>query len=375
MTRRLVALDGLRGWAAITVSMYHGILQLSPAAHDSMMRPLQGEEGFYAVLSKLSLMLFNGNAAVVIFFVLSGKVLFDSLQRTENKPAVTALAFSVKRLIRLYPPLWVALAIYAGVFIAGTHLMPSVWSVYFTFKQLLINASLTQITMYGASWTLTAELLAIPVLLGTHFLHRAFGSGGVFLAVTLLLVLPGTALLAPIPYMSEHAFLFALGGLVSTDMGAQLGQGLRRVPAIFILALFLLWVMFFPYQHITVVICQGFLVFLLICKISHSTADDDKLVAFLSSRISQYFGEISFSFYLLNPLSLEIVERTLYYFLPTYKEHYIEFGLLVGLLATLMTLMPAAWLYRFIEVPTINIGRTITGRMQGRQQALERFVS
>lgn len=375
MTRRFVALDGLRGWAAVTVSMYHGILQLNPSAHENMMRPLQNGAGFYETLAKLCLMIFNGNAAVIVFFVLSGKVLFDSLQRTESGPVTTALAFSVKRVIRLYPPLWAALVIYAVVFIGATHLMPSVWSVYFTLKQLLVNASLTQITMYGASWTLTTELLAIPVLLCTHFLYRALGSGGIFLAVAVLLSLPGTTLLGRIPYMSEYAFLFALGGLVGTDMGAQLGQALRRISGLFILTTFLLWVMFFPYQHVTVVICQGFLVFLLICKLSYSTSGDDWLGGFLSNRLSQNFGEISFSFYLLNPLSLEIVERTLYYYVPTYKERYIEFGLVVGLLATLITLLPAAVMYRVIEIPTINIGRHVVDRLWGRSRPIEKRLS
>lgn len=375
MARRFVALDGLRGWAAVTVSLYHGILQLSPAAHESMVTPMQTEGGPYAVMTKLALMIFNGNAAVVIFFVLSGKVLFDSLQRTQDGPAATAVAFSVKRLIRLYPPLWAALIIYAGVFIAGSHLMPSVWNVYFTFKQLLVNASLTAVTMYGASWTLTMELLAIPILLCTHFLYRAWGSGAVFLAVAVLLAFPSTPVLSPLPYVSEHAFLFVLGGMSSTDIGLQVEAALRRTPVMVILALFLLWVMFFPYQHTTIVICQGLLVFALICKISGAQPEDDRVVKFLSNPISQFFGRISFSFYLLNPLALEVVERTLYYFLPTFKERYVEFGLLVGLLATLITILPAVLMYKAVELPSISIGRRVANLLVGRSAVTESVAS
>jgi peptidoglycan/LPS O-acetylase OafA/YrhL len=87
---QITELQSLRGISAVTVMISHCLVDYGPA-------PL---------LTRIS-SVFNGRAAVVIFFVLSGYVLTRSLQRSQfNRGAV--LRFYARRIFRLYPAIWVA---------------------------------------------------------------------------------------------------------------------------------------------------------------------------------------------------------------------------------------------------------------------------
>ncbi|HDR8964414.1 TPA: acyltransferase [Burkholderia vietnamiensis] len=107
---RNTQLDGLRGWAALSVAIYHGINIPSQAAHEALMLPMQAQTSSYAIATKFLVATFNGSLAVVIFFVLSGKVLLESLMRSRKSMPESSIDFTIKRILRIYPPLWVALA-------------------------------------------------------------------------------------------------------------------------------------------------------------------------------------------------------------------------------------------------------------------------
>ena len=90
---QITELQSLRGIAAVTVMISHCLDGYGPS-------PL---------LSQIS-SLFNGRAAVVVFFVMSGYVLTRSLQRGHfDRDAV--LRFYVRRVFRLYPAIWAASAL------------------------------------------------------------------------------------------------------------------------------------------------------------------------------------------------------------------------------------------------------------------------
>jgi peptidoglycan/LPS O-acetylase OafA/YrhL len=56
--------------------------------------------------------LFNGTAAVSIFFVISGFVLAHSVRRNTQVWPVVGSSFLLKRLIRLYPTMAVAIIVF-----------------------------------------------------------------------------------------------------------------------------------------------------------------------------------------------------------------------------------------------------------------------
>ena len=104
---RLVALDGLRGWAAVVVLLHHTLEiakpYLAPASGDPV---VPGSLWWWLTETPLKL-LTAGQEAVVVFFVLSGLVV--------ALPALTATgryswaAFLASRFVRIYLPVWGAL--------------------------------------------------------------------------------------------------------------------------------------------------------------------------------------------------------------------------------------------------------------------------
>ena len=88
---RLVELDALRGIAAMAVVAYHYTTHY--ANQIGHMTPLRF--GFPA-----------GNYGVHLFFLISGFVIFMTLERTRN-----AMDFVVSRFSRLYPAYWAAMLV------------------------------------------------------------------------------------------------------------------------------------------------------------------------------------------------------------------------------------------------------------------------
>src|ERR1017187_6019167 len=87
---RNTQMDGLRGYAAIAVVVFHSILDRDPTQNQRIVRPtIQEAHGLYDVVTKLVFMVVSGETAVLLFFVLSGAVLFESLKKTT--PAVSPL--------------------------------------------------------------------------------------------------------------------------------------------------------------------------------------------------------------------------------------------------------------------------------------------
>ena len=103
---RVVALDGLRGLAALVVVLHHSLLAL-PQLADPYRSGRPPAEGVWAWLVYTPLHAFwQGSAAVYLFFVLSGYVLTLPALR----PSFCWSSYLPSRLVRLYLPTAAALA-------------------------------------------------------------------------------------------------------------------------------------------------------------------------------------------------------------------------------------------------------------------------
>jgi peptidoglycan/LPS O-acetylase OafA/YrhL len=98
--RRLTALDGLRGVAAMAVVLSH-IFGTTPA----FMHPAHGSVAWWLSYTPVSLF-WNGKEAVIVFFVLSGFVLARPFLSGAGQ---SWRGYYPRRLIRLYFPMWGAL--------------------------------------------------------------------------------------------------------------------------------------------------------------------------------------------------------------------------------------------------------------------------
>ncbi len=144
-TKRIPELDGLRGLAAISVMFFHFTLRF---------RELFGApEGLWFDFPR-------GDYGVYLFFMLSGYVIFMTLDRTQ-----TAGDFIVARFARLYPMYWVAMLItFIVVRIAG---LPG---QEVGVRDLLVNLTMVQSLfdvphVDGAYWSLQAEILFYAAML------------------------------------------------------------------------------------------------------------------------------------------------------------------------------------------------------------------
>lgn len=110
--RRDPALDGLRGVAAVVVLIHHSLLAL-PSMVDpyTSLAAVAGTAGWIAY-TPLHLV-YAGGEAVLVFFVLSGYVL--ALGFMGDGPKQSWLSYYGRRAVRLYLPVWGALALAALV--------------------------------------------------------------------------------------------------------------------------------------------------------------------------------------------------------------------------------------------------------------------
>ena len=136
---RFLELDALRGIAAIIVVIYHytfRYIKLYPQEFDT----------YYKFP--------YGNLGVELFFILSGFVIFMSLQKV-NSP----FEFLTKRFIRLYPTYWIAMIF--------TFLVVSIFGLAgreVTMNEFLINTTMLQFGLQipsvdGVYWSLFHELM------------------------------------------------------------------------------------------------------------------------------------------------------------------------------------------------------------------------
>lgn len=137
-----------------------------------------------------------GTAAVGMFFMLSGFVIPFALERR------TMSAFGIRRILRVYPTLWVATALSLGVIWITTHGSP------FPIERAQVITSGTLVAQYGGKnwidpsyWTIPIEelfYLTAAILAATRLLRRPtvlLGTAGFVCVLSIMLgrVLPSSA--------------------------------------------------------------------------------------------------------------------------------------------------------------------------------------
>jgi peptidoglycan/LPS O-acetylase OafA/YrhL len=227
---RIPALDGLRGVAALVVVVHHALLASSIA-----LAGIYRDEGTPSGLSgalvdtPLSL-LWDGREAVFVFFVLSGFVLAVPYARGKD---FSALRYYPARLIRLYLPVWGAMAVSAALYalVDPSSIDTGSWwltahSGDFTPKGTVADGSLflaDSFMFFSAIWSLKWEIL-FSVLLP---LYLWLGGGGRALRIVLVVA----CLAAIASERSDYlTFLpvFMLGTILAYEHTAM-ADGMRRL--------------------------------------------------------------------------------------------------------------------------------------------------
>ena len=376
---RILELDALRGLAAVTVMVGHCLI-LFP----NYERPTRGISHLAGLnllkYTPLALLSARDDAAVVLFFILSGFVLALPYlgSRTPWYPA-----FLVKRLLRLYPAYLVAVALaIAGAALLGparapdlsswanapwhgasglgliadhaallpsfanTHYDPVLWSLVHELRVSLVFPLLVvAVLVAGPARGLAAALALMvggvvlddraghsPDYFQTLFYVPAF-VGGIVLARRRAPVLRRFAALAG----PARGLLLAAGVALYTYPSWVGGTWFRGASS--------------DIAQLAAITAGGCV--LIVCALGSVRAG-----AFLRRRIPQFLGRISYSLYLLHPVVLLAL------------LHLAREGMPVAAIIALMwaiCIPLAALCYRWVELPGIALGKRIARALDGRR--------
>lgn len=338
-SRFIPSLESTRGFAALTVCLFH--------ASDHPYR-----DGIVLAKNDWGGILFNGNGAVVLFFVLSGFVLRSSLEkRFASQGTAFALDFLIARIFRLFPVIIVTAVLYSIAFRIflerGSDL-----------EEVVRNALLFDTTLNSTFWTLRIELIGSVLVLIVFLMERRWGMPAVFVVLAALLPLSFTGQPYEIGSISPRFFyLFILGYLVAVLMPQQ--RGLRRsAPVLLGLAL----AMFYGAYALGDVYKQWPL---LITALASTL-----IVLVLSGKACRerlqwppirFLGAVSYSFYAVHLLGVQIdgalrapLEASGW---PSWIA--IAMMLVAPVVVTMIMTLP---MYYWVERPGVELGKWITAR-------------
>jgi peptidoglycan/LPS O-acetylase OafA/YrhL len=276
--KRYQELDSLRGIASLSVVLFHFTY-----GYDNGINSISDNK-FY----------FNyGYLGVQLFFLISGFVIFMTLEKTKK-----SADFIVSRFSRLYPAYWVA--IITTVLITIILSVPSQHGI-FTLKQVLVNFSMLQFwfkikDVDGAYWTLAIELTFYAIMWSVFVLKKQKYITWFCLIWLLLSILFSTIEIPFENYIKiililKYSPLFA-GGIIFYLIKS-------KKPSLFYHILVLLSLgteyLFLSQQRsdliVYTIITTYYIVFYLFVY--------EKL-RFLSNKISLFFGAISYTLYLIH---------------------------------------------------------------------------
>jgi peptidoglycan/LPS O-acetylase OafA/YrhL len=359
-TRRLTALDSIRGIASFSVLLCHYRLAL----------PQETSASLVSFIWPPLLNLFtNGDAAVILFFVLSGYVLSLPFFRG-TQPSYARYVF--KRVCRIYIPFAVVVFV-AALFscipavrepLAGVgnwlnEQMGSVGSSALAGHFLMIGTQ-PDIALDSPLWTLIYEMrvslifplliilcrdtrLALPVaaimLVASTRLLVALGSVAPWKVDTFWITILWTVRM--IPY-----FMF---GILLSKHSDEVRKFTQRVPVPIRIALLVVPIVTFTIEH------RGYLSIRRDTLYDISAAmvvvlalDTPQITAMLNRVVLQWLGRISYSVYLIHTPVVVLVFHALIGRTTLWS---------IVLAATGVTLATATLTYRFVEMPAIRLGQ------------------
>ncbi|MGZ5000470.1 MAG: acyltransferase family protein [Methylomonas sp.] len=358
-------LDSIRGLAAMAVITEHYVIAYG--------LPCQGQRCQQILDTPPFNFWWDGGAAVSMFFVLSGMVLSLKYFRSGHHPDLThfnLFNYISSRLFRLWPPYLVVLMLSAVLYLKASDipfnstLLPAsdwltqMWRANPLSPEHMVSEAMLlkmpdNIVLLPQAWTLTIELvLSLLLPLGLLLAERGsvwllFFSG---LAVTLLGVSP-------------FLWHFLMGLMIAKHypvLNSYLSRKRWRRWLVLIAAI-LLYTFGGLFQNVdiqeSIVWASSGLTAALVLVFASSS---ERTQAVLTHPILRQIGRISYSAYLIHMVILLcITPRILHWLEPNLADHLM---LWVGgyLLSVAIILVLSAIGYRFLEIPSISIGRRIT---------------
>jgi peptidoglycan/LPS O-acetylase OafA/YrhL len=322
---RLKGIDALRGIAAFVVLFYHYFTNY----HKNYGHPFDSPY-----------LLSYGHYGVNLFFMISGFVIFMTIERKKN-----GVSFAVSRFSRLFPTYWAAVSISFIVL-----LLNPLEGREVEFSQYLINLSLLQGFLYTKHidhvyWTLTLEIafycwIGLSLLI---FKKNIIREGlCIWVLITLIIQLFAIELSPPKSnaIVLHFIYLFAIGVCVY-----DLHQKNFSYASLSLFFISILTLMLTENQQ-TIFITLGLLAsFILVIH---------KRIPLLELTALQIAGKISYALYLVHQNIGYVIISAMY----TYFGHTSIVGAAAISLATITTVAIALALHKYVEQPSLTLLRT-----------------
>ncbi|HDR9510652.1 hypothetical protein C5615_30730 [Burkholderia cepacia] len=344
---RIKSLDGLRGIAALSVGVFHGLLHYDIPAVQRVLEPsifdISGANDFAL---KILLGIFNGHTAVVIFFVLSGFVLAESLAKMDSGKVFSLIfEFCFKRAFRIYPAVVGCMAMIAAL--TYLHRTSGFPFPFLDYSGILKAAALIDSTIDGPLYTLQIELCAVPFLLVAHLLRKRIGiMADILFVIYSLLALQVPALGFNFPPFCASLFAFALGGMLSSP---DVRNAFEKVPGS-------QWIAAASAVVVTPVLLNPQMYTITLIRILSSAAlvgivayQRNVLSVILSSRVCEFFGKISYSYYLYNVPALYLSYSIVNKFVAHPGEYALFWGCVISVTSFLIATPLSVISEKFIE--------------------------
>jgi peptidoglycan/LPS O-acetylase OafA/YrhL len=361
-------IESLRGLAALAVCFTHSIaiykVDNSPAF---WMVPLWHQTFWAGCLLALNT-LFNPGAAVILFFVLSGYVLTQSLEGEKSLAGKNIASFYIRRCFRILPMMWAApLFTFAAsrlYYMPQPHEQVTQFCDYmfadrFPIRDLLRNFFLLSFRLSPVTWTMRVELLGsllMPVIVYAMLRWSRLPQ---------LLLL---AALCAIPWLTQSDFKYVVcfyaGALLNNkDLIAACAK--RAVLILCVGMAFCTLPRFLDSSSTagSIAALPGVYVFT-------STAGAALVLlgvlagparfAILESGPFRLVGRLSYSLYLLHPPFLGLVAGIAFaiHLYPSWSGAVAN--TLIFLLSVAVTLIASYFSHRWIELPSIALGKRAT---------------
>jgi peptidoglycan/LPS O-acetylase OafA/YrhL len=318
----------------------------------------------------LTQQLFQPNAAVVLFYVLSGYVLSLSLTRDDH-----LMRFAVRRLFRILPVYWIGIFVSCSSYLVANH--PAIEGSTPWFNGTIVGSAgavhwpnIWTTSMSGVLWSVQVELFTAPFIPLMLYISRRLP-----LVVDILIVILLTVImlyLRPSPLLQAWPQLMFVPYLVCFYLGVMLPkllviEPLRRLFQSAVLALGALLLSIYVYGH-TPLLHIDFYGYLVICVfisgwlVAYAAASQPAR-SILSWRPLVWLGDVSYSFYAYGTPIMMAIGLGVFLVLPaswrTSEAGSLAIILLTFAISLAVTLPLAAISYGLIERNANGLGRRL----------------
>jgi len=376
MKDKLGFLEGIRGWAALIVVAHHFVLLFYPALCSGDLIQVHVSSGnleHFIAKSPLNI-LYSGNFAVCIFFVLSGFVLSYKYFKTDN--ASILVEYSLKRYFRLLPP--VLLSVIIGYLVLKfpcydlnavnavtksgdwlTQMNSTTPSIMGAMYNAFIDSFINGVNTYSpVLWTMNIELLGSLLLFAVLYVAHFFEQKASILCIVMIVLVFGqlyyySAFLAGsllcLHYTKQNAINNAKrwwGSILLLAGGIYFGSypaAWKYVNESIYAPVTFKSIDLYSFYHVL----GSALIILAVLKMNWA-------MRLLSGRIAAFLGKISFSVYLVHLFIIMCLTTNLFlYFQPsmTYK-----LAVIYSILISLPVIFATSWLiYKCVDLPAVNL--------------------